>query len=256
MGGAAIIGLPLVYTMEMWQLATSFSTRHVFFLVLAALAVNVGYNLASGFRKGGGLRDSLFDALESYALGALLALGLLFLLNIVDTATPLLDIVAKTAVEAVPLSIGVSIANTQFTGASNGGQKESPSVVHEAGLALAGSIVFAFNVAPTEEIIVLALRATFWHLLAILVVSLALSYGLIFVAELGDLETRRSSDGLLQKPAGETLLAYAIALGVAAAMVSAFHGLTFVQSPLTAVAATVVLALPAAVGGAAGRLLV
>ena len=266
-GGAAIIGVPLVYTMEMWRLAATLSPRAVLVLIVCALVANTGYNLVSGFRKGGGLLASVGDALESYALGFAFALGLLVLLNVVrlgsggDDATPLLDAICKAAVEALPLSIGISIAATQFSGGGGNDENEKraerryPGLV-DAGIAVAGALVFAFNVAPTEEIYVLAARLTAGHLIALVVFSLALSYGMIFVADFSGRDRRHQADGLLQTPAGETLLAYALALLVSLALIYAFHALSFGQSAYTTLAATIVLALPATIGGAAGRLLV
>ena len=55
-GGAAIVGIPLVYTMEMWQLATLLRPRTVLVLALLAMVVNIGYNYVSGFREDSGFR--------------------------------------------------------------------------------------------------------------------------------------------------------------------------------------------------------
>jgi len=264
-GGAAIIGVPLVYTMEMWRLAAALSPRAVLVLIVCALVANTGYNFVSGFREGGSVLDSVGDALESYALGFVFALGLLVLLNVVqlggDNGTPLLDAVCKAAVEALPLSIGISIAATQFSGGGENSEGEKraerryPGLV-DAGLAVAGALVFAFNVAPTEEIFLIAARLTAGHLIALVVFSLALSYGMIFVADFSGRDRRHQDEGLLQTPAGETLLAYTLALLVSLALIYAFHTLSFGQSAYTTLAATIVLALPATIGGAAGRLLV
>ncbi len=265
-GGAAIIGVPLIYTMEMWRLAAALSPRAILVLIVCALVANTGYNLVSGFREGAGLIDAVRDAIESYALGFAFAFGLLALLDVVrvggaDDGRLLLDAVSKVAVEALPLSIGISIASTQFSGggAEGGNQKRVerryPDLA-EAGIAAAGSLVFAFNVAPTEEIFLLATRLTWGHLVALVIASLALSYGMIFVADFSGRDRRRQSTGPLQTPVGETLLAYALALLVSLALIYAFHALAFSISPYTTLGATVVLALPATIGGAVGRLLV
>jgi putative integral membrane protein (TIGR02587 family) len=201
-------------------------------------------------------------AIESYGLGALLALVLLVLLRIVDASTPPIDVACKIALEAIPLSIGVSVANTQFAASggigsdNNGHEQPGHPVLTEAGLTVAGAIVFAGNVAPTEEIMLLATRATAAHLLALIAFSLLLSYGLIFVAEFSGLQARRGAKGLLQSPWGETLLAYALSLLVTLGLLYAFHDVSLAESPYTTAAALVVLGLPAVVGGAAGRLLV
>lgn len=253
--GAAIIGVPLIYTMEMWQLGTLLAPRAVLILLGLALIANVGYNVASGFRNDSGLASAVTDSIEALGIGLLLSGLLLALLRIIDTSTPWIDIVSKTAVEAVPLSIGVSVANTQFA-TSGDSKRESSSVWADLGIALAGGIVFSFSVAPTEEIMRIASRITAVHLLALIAFSVLLAYGMIFVAEWSGLERRRRSPGLLQTPLGETLTAYALALGIGIVLLHLFHDIRLTESPFTTVAATVVLALPATIGGAAGRLLV
>lgn len=268
--GAMIIGLPLVYTMEMWRVATMLPPRLVLLLLTAAIIVNIGFNYVSGFRKGTGLIQSTFDSVEAVGLSALLALLLLFVLGVIDRQTPLLDAISQVAVVSLPLSIGVSVANAHFGGEEEGGgggsgsgdghgggdspQEKRHPVLYEAGMAFAGAVVFASSIAPTEEVILIATQMTWLHLIGLLLFSLGISYGMIFIAEFSGLKKRRSAEGLLQTPVGETLLAYVIALGVSSFFLWALHGISPSVSPLADVSAIITLGLPAAVGGAAGRL--
>lgn len=267
-GGAAIIGVPLIYTQETYDLASVISTRALTGYLVLALVINVGYNLVSGFRSGGGLSQAMRDSFESLGLGILLGTVLLWLLGIIDGQTPLTDIATKVATEAIPLSLGVSIANTQFGGdrasGESGDETEqtakplSPgkATLRDAGITLAGCIILTANIAPTEEVMLLASSLGDIKLFLLVLFSLLLSYGMIFEAGFTGQETRRGSEGILQSPLGETLLAYAIALLVSLAMTIAFHGLILWDSPHTTCACMVVLALPATIGGAAGRLVV
>lgn len=261
-GGAAIIGIPLLYTMEVWQVATVLPTHNVLLLLALGFGANVVYNYFSGFRDDQGLRSALADAVEALAVGALFALFLLVLLRVIDADTPVADAASKVALEALPLAIGASVANTQFDPGKRGreGGASPPGRRHphlrDAGIALAGSLIFAANVAPTEEIALIASRMPWTHLLSLVAFSLLLSYGLIFVADFGGVEERRQGRGALQSPWGETLLAYGIALGVAFACVLAFHGTRPQESLFSTAALVIVLGLPATIGGAAGRLLV
>jgi putative integral membrane protein (TIGR02587 family) len=261
-GGAALIGVPLVYTMEVWDLATFVPARNVFTVLLTAFVLNVGYNYVSGFRKGAKFGRAVMDAIEALAIGALMALFLLCLLGIVRANTPLADAVCKVALEAVPLSFGASVANTQFSGDRQGGPEQIPTPsdrkrrdLMEAGIAVAGSVLFAANIAPTEEVLRIALRMDTRNLLLLMVVSCVLSYLILFVADFTGREQRVKMPGLLQSPTGETALAYGIALLVSFGMVVGLHGLDPLTSSRTTLAATVVLGFPAAIGGAAGRLI-
>ncbi|MBC8139573.1 MAG: TIGR02587 family membrane protein [Fibrella sp.] len=266
--GAAIIGVPLVYTMEMWQVATTFNATEILLLLCFGFAVCVGYNLFSGFRKGNGLVEAIQDALEAIAIGVVLSAVLMALLGAIDLSTPLSDAMSRIAVEAIPLAIGASVANTQFDGGQQdreSSDEEKPGAqeaenrhktLHEIGIAAAGSLVFAASIAPTEEVALVAQRLSPLGLIAIAAFSLGLSYGMIFVADFTGSENRQKDSGILQSPVGETVLAYAVALAVSLVAVCFFHGVEITASPFTVVALTVSLGLPAAIGGAAGRLIV
>ncbi len=267
-GGAAIIGVPLVYTMEMWQVATTFHTTDILLLLCFGFVVCVGYNLFSGFREGNGLLEAVKDALEAIAIGVVLSAVLTGLLGVIDSGTSLSEALSKIAVEAIPLAMGASVANTQFDGGKNDRQSSEEEktetreaekrhkILLEIGTAAAGSVVFAASIAPTEEIALIGQRVSPLGLIAIAVFSLVLSYGMIFVADFTGSKERKKDPGILQSPLGETLLAYAVALAVSLTAVCFFHGVEIANSPYTVVAITVALGLPAAIGGAAGRLIV
>ncbi|MBC8143545.1 MAG: DUF2391 family protein, partial [Armatimonadetes bacterium] len=71
-GGAAIIGIPLMYTREVWEIATTFGRQEIFLLVFWGSFVCFGFSLFSGFRKDSGVAAAAKDAVESIAIGVLL----------------------------------------------------------------------------------------------------------------------------------------------------------------------------------------
>ncbi len=257
--GAAIIGVPLLYTMEVWQGASALTSLNVVALLLLAVAVSTGYNALSGFRSDRGLIRSLMDGVEAVGIGLIFAALVLWLIGVIDLGTPPAEALRTVALEALPLSVGASIANGQFPAGETEGiaaEEGAKGLLRDAGITAAGAVVFAGSVAPTEEIVRIASRVGAAELIGLVVFSLLLSYGIIFVADFSGKDRRRQTPGLLQSPAGETLLAYNIALTIAFLAVVVFHGIRPGESPALTLAATVVMALPAAVGGAAGRLLV
>jgi uncharacterized membrane protein len=86
------------------------------------------------------------------------------------------------------------------------------------------------------------------------VVSLVLSFLIVFYAEFGGRTSRAQSPGAIHSPAVETLLAYLVAFVVAGLLLSAFGETDGVNG--TTLAEIVVLAFPASMGAALGRLLV
>jgi putative integral membrane protein (TIGR02587 family) len=259
-GGAALVGVPLVYTMEVWDFASFVSTRGLLIALVCAFALNVGYDYLSGFRKGTSFWQSVAEAVESLAIGVCMASLLLFLIGVIGPGTPFAEGVGKVALEAIPLSFGASVAYGQFGSGQDDENRPHPDDpirldLIDAGIAFAGALLFCSSVAPTEEILLIASQMTDARLLVLMGVSLLLSYIILFVANFAGREERASSPGLLQTPLGETVLSYGIALLVAFTLIVGLHGLSPAESPYTTLVATVVLAFPAAVGGAAGRLL-
>ncbi len=123
---------------------------------------------------------------------------------------------------------------------------------HELFLMTAGAVVFAANVAPTEEIVLLATEATPWHGLALVALGLLLMHTFVYVV--GFKGEEQAHHGPLRAFAGLTVVGYALAVAVAAYLLWTLG--RFDQTGWTTlVMESVVLALPASLGAAAARLI-
>jgi putative integral membrane protein (TIGR02587 family) len=91
-------------------------------------------------------------------------------------------------------------------------------------------------------------------LLAIMAASLLISYGIVFQAGFTTQIKRRQQQGLFQRPISETVFCYLVSLFAAALMLLFFHRLSFNDPWTLWLSNTLILGLPATVGGAAGRL--
>jgi putative integral membrane protein (TIGR02587 family) len=187
-------------------------------------------------------------------LSLLLAVLLLVLLDRVGRGTSLENVVGVTALSAIPVSLGFAVGAALAP--KTGGEKseEIPSGGGDLLVAAAGALVFALNIAPTEEPILLAAELDGVRLGLLVVASLVLPYLMVFYAEFGGRERRVASDGATQGPLTETLLAYVMAFVVSAAMLSLFGRIDAVDG--TAMGQVVTLAFPASIGAALGRLLI
>ncbi|EYF00427.1 DUF2391 family protein [Chondromyces apiculatus] len=122
----------------------------------------------------------------------------------------------------------------------------------DVGATLGGALLFAYNVAPTEEILLIATRLPAWQHLVVMGVSLLLCYLILYASGFGEQEVYVSS--VFQHPAMECLMAYAVTLLVSLLLLSLI-GLPEVMShPVITLKAVVALSLVGVVGGAAGRL--
>lgn len=126
----------------------------------------------------------------------------------------------------------------------------------DIGGTLVGTIIIASNIAPTDEVPMLVAAASPPWLVGLILASLMVSYCIVFVAGFRTQKKRRQQPGIFQHPLTETLTSYCISLGAAMFMLWFFHKLTFDDPWALWMRYTIVLGLPACVGGAAGRLTV
>lgn len=270
MSGGFLFGIPLLYTMEVWWIGSYLAPG----LMLVILAITFGIvfllNRTDGFRQLSPNQpwQAAMDSVEALAIGVLSVLFLLLLLRQITAQTPLNEALGKVILESVPFAIGVALARSIMQGAREGGddgaseQQTNPAqpnynaTLSDIGATLIGAIFIAFNIAPTDEVPMLAAATSPVWLLAIMAASLLISYGIVFAAGFTAQQRRLQAEGIFQQPLVETVLTYLLALGAAAAMLWFFQRLSFDDPWTSWLAQTIVLGLPAAVGGAAGRLAV
>ena len=251
--GGVLLGVPLLYTQETWSHGRSLSPVIILVGLLGTFAINVALSYYVGFRPGRTHRP-LEDALVGMGLSVLLSALLLLLLDRVGQETALENVLGIAALTAIPVSIGFSIgvALAPLSGAEK--SEDIPSGGGDLLVAAGGALVFALNIAPTEEPILLAAELGGVHLGLLVVASLVLPYLMVFFAEFGGRDRRVASDGATQGPLTETLLAYAVAFVISAALLTMFGRVDEVDGIATA--RVVTLAFPASIGAALGRMLI
>ncbi|NOJ96478.1 DUF2391 family protein [Corallococcus coralloides] len=121
-------------------------------------------------------------------------------------------------------------------------------------IAFRGAVLFAANVAPTEEIVMIAVEARPWCLLGLAVLSLLLGGLILFQSDFTRAHrfTRRR---MRRDVLAGTFVTYAIAL-LSSALVLWFFGRFTGNGLRVCVAQVVVLALASTLGASAGRLLI
>lgn len=278
MAGAFLFGTPFLYTKEVWWKGNFATPPQMMFALGLTYSGLVLINWAAGFRnqRRGNWTRLLTDSVQALAIGLLAATLGLVLLNIINFDSGLNAIVGRIVLEGIPFGLGVGLANTYLKG--NGGENKQDEadpngsrktrkkhhsqkgVLADAGVtavgAALGAMISAGPLAPTDEIAALAGRQSYIRLLAIIAISLLLSYAIVFVAQFVSQKKRLEQTGILQRPVSETVFAYLISLLMAMIMLWLFNVLRF-DDPLDKwVTFTIVLGFPAAIGGATARLVV
>lgn len=256
-GGGLVIGLPLLFTMEVWWHAFLLPVWKILLLVAIAFVIVLGYNSVAGFRRERTLGELLVDSVDTLGLGIVVALVALVLLGRIDLDTSLRDAAGKVALEAIPIAFGASVAVTQLSGSDSDSEQPKGAGAgpfERLFVGAGGALLFALNVAPTEEPVMLGIEASPALLLAVVAATLLLTLVLVFYADFGGRRVARG-DGLLDGPLAETVTSYAVSLGVALLLLWAF-GRTDGASVQAIVGMTVMLAVVASVGAAIARLLI
>ncbi|MCA1629692.1 MAG: TIGR02587 family membrane protein [Acidobacteria bacterium] len=256
--GGLIFSLPLLYTMEVWWAGFTASPWRLAVYVLATFVLLLGYNYFGGLRRDDCFREVVIDSVEEMGIGLLVAFCILWLLGRVTTEMPAAEAVGKTVVEGMTVAIGVSVGTAQL----GGGGKEDEGVSGDDGagfgaqvvIAFCGAVLFAANVAPTEEIIVIATEISVWRLLGLSALSMALAALVLYYSEFAGADKYVLFDRHHDVAFG-TIITYAVAL-TSSALILWFFGRFDGQALATCVAQTVVLGVAATLGASAGRLLV
>jgi putative integral membrane protein (TIGR02587 family) len=267
-GGGLLVGLPLLFTMEMWWHGFLLPAWKIAVLLAVAFVVVVGYTTLTGFRRDRSWTQLLVDTVQTFGIGAVIALVALVAMGRIDTSTQLRDAIGQVSLETIPVAFGVSLAGAQLAAPEEGSDAGGSPTGDRAGVGILGrlfvaagaALLFALNVAPTQELLVIAVEADWWLMLLTMAASVLATLGIVFYADFRGGRGGPHPRGIwrsrpLEVPIGETLAAYAVSLLVAALLIWAFGWTSGMPLDIN-LRQVVVLGVVASIGAAAGRLLV
>ncbi|MGB3495154.1 MAG: TIGR02587 family membrane protein [Elainellaceae cyanobacterium] len=269
--GSFLFGIPLLYTVEVWSIGSSADSSMLLVILGATFVMVWLLTQTEGFRRTLSLHplEALMESIEALGLGVVCAAIALIILRRIDLDTPLSETLGKLVFEGVPFSLGVALARSTLSHpqqrdrrrVSSSRRFASPSSLNlrdtlaDLDATLIGAIIIAFSIAPTEEVRLLSASLPPLWLLLLMATSLFSSYAIVFASGFGD-RAERQQRGLLLSPVTETLIAYIVALVTSVMMLIFFQQLTLHDPWQEWIGDAVVLAFPATIGGAAGRILI
>jgi putative integral membrane protein (TIGR02587 family) len=252
-GGAIIFSLPLIMTMEMWWLGYYMDRARLLLLVLVMIPLLIRLSSEAGFEETVDWRDDVVDAFVALGVGFALSAASLWLIGVLTPDLSITSMVAMVTLLAVPGSIGAMLGRAQL-GTRDDQEPADPSWAEEIFHMLVGALFLAFNVAPTEEMVLIAYRMTPWHALALAVVSLIVMHAFVYAVEFR---------GHSAVPPGTpewsvflrfTAVGYAVALCISLYVLWTF-GRADGTGAIEVTKAVLVLGFPAAIGAASARLI-
>jgi len=257
--GGLIFSLPLLYTMEMWWAGLSLSPLRLLCGLIATFILLLGYNSYAGIRHDTNFWEVAVDSVEELGIGLVLSAAVLALLGRISAESSFEEVVGKIVVETLAVAIGVSVGTTQLgtqeKNEEGSGSDESgaPEFGSQVVIAACGATLFATNVAPTEEITMLAVEMAWPNLLLMVVASLGLAVMILFFSDFRSSRQIAPAENSWSIVRG-TIVTYSVALAMSAAILW-FFGRFDNASTSEIIAHIVVLGFAASLGSSAGRLL-
>jgi putative integral membrane protein (TIGR02587 family) len=268
LSGGFLFGIPLLYTMEVWWLGTHTESWRLLIILLVSFAINWMLSSFAGFRQENRPAHPVTDALEALAIGVVASSVTLLVLGEIRPSLPLDVLLGMVVLESIPFSLGVSIASGLLRGnkddprgdgqenGTDGGGSAKNATLRDTGATIAGALFISFSIAPTEEVPMLTANLSTFSVIVLVFFSLVVSYAITFEAGFADEQSRRAQQGFFQRPLSETVFSYLLSLLVAATLLWLFKQLAGNDPLLVWLERIIVLGLPAAIGGSAGRLAV
>lgn len=255
-GGALVFSLPMLMTMELWHLGFSLDRARLLVLFLTAMPLLVLLSRRIGFERTRRWRDDLLDGAIALGIAAAVCTALLVLFGTVDLDAPVDEWVGKIAIQTVPAAIGALLAKSQFRAGADDDLAGDGEETYggELFLMAVGALFLGFNVAPTDEMMLISYQMGEWHAVATVALSLALMHGFVFAVGFAGGSQVSPGEPWWSALVRLTLPGYAIALAIGLYLLWIFGRTDGLNVDGVAVA-TVVVAFPAAIGAAAARLI-
>lgn len=260
--GGLLFSLPMLYTMEMWWMGFIAGPMELIIYLCVGIFLLMMYNHYVGLSHDHSLQEGFVESLQEMGLGIVLTIFVLWITNRIASSMSLDEIIGKTVVESVTVAIGISVGKTQLGDSSNERSddtdqktKKEPHLLRSVNIALCGAVLVASNVAPTEEIVAIALESPIRNLIMIALVSLSIGGAILYYIKF------KGAKKWVVQPDTQWDIVFGIFIMYAVAFVSSAFMLWFFGrfeglSLYPIIAETIVLSFPASLGASAGRLLI
>ncbi len=255
LSGALFVSLPLLFTMEMWEIARTIPAPVLLVFLGVSLCFNRLFIEFAGYRCTDWQRSKWWDALVTMGIGLVASVLTLAVAGLIYPNLAFNSIVRLVALETIPTSMGAAVAINQLGGGDSG--KDSGDLPFSTDMTvilgtLLGGFLFAFNVAPTIETKVITLQQDWWLISATFLLSVAVAYVTVHLAQFA--ERDMSKRKIITSELLETAISYIAAFLISMLLLWTFGYGTPLDPLEVWLPQTIVLAYATALGGAAGRI--
>jgi putative integral membrane protein (TIGR02587 family) len=273
--GAMLFGIPMLMTMELWELGFYIEQTRLLILLLVNIPLLIVLAHLIGFERTSTFWQAVRDALTAFALGIVMSGAALVMLGVLKADMPLATIIGKIAIQAVPASIGAMLGRSQLGGqdddeadetsqssddqdGADGGPPVSDSLstnyVRELFLMAIGALFLNLNVAPTEEVVLISYKMTNWHGMLTVLVSIAIMHCFVYAVSFRGGHRMPEDSSRWPIFFRYTLPGYMVAMLISLYVLWIFGRLDDMAATPVLIS-VIVLSFPGAIGAAAARLI-
>ena len=260
-GGALVFSFPMLMTMEMWWLGFHLEGLRLTLFTALTIPLLIGLSYYDGFEDTFTGKDDVRETFVAYTVGFIASALMLFLFGVIKPWEMSADeVIGKISIQTVAASLGAMFAQSLLGGDREEDEhaeerKRSASYGGQLFLMAVGAIFLSMSVAPTEEMTLISYQMTYWHTLALVVVTLLIKYAFVYAVKYHGNDGENSSDeSSLSVFLRFTVVGYAIVLLISFYILWTFGSIDD-MSLAEKIKATIVLGFPAALGAAASRLI-
>lgn len=253
--GGMLVGVPVLMTMEIWEQAFVVPAWRLLLLYVFNFGILLVLQHFSGLHHRKTPLGQARAALVAYGIGIVASAVLMLAMKIIDTSTNLRDLVGKLILESIPVSIGSSVAMSEFGDESHVADQRREGVGYwgSLGMALAGAAFFGFGVSATEEEIRVGAQLDWWHALLLVLISVAQVAAIVFAV--GFRSKRKHEKTPARTIVSEAVSTYAVAVLAAAYFLWTFGTIGMGMSLVATVYILAIAGFVTSLGAAAGELL-
>jgi putative integral membrane protein (TIGR02587 family) len=254
--GGMLLGVPVLMTMEVWS--EGFFVPSWRLVLLYALNYGVLFVLQhfSGLHHRKTVAGQARAALVALGIGIVASAITLLALGVLTRELVLRDLVGKLLLESIPVSIGASVAMSEFGEEHEVAKKRQQEAGYwgSIALAIAGASLFGFGIAAVEEPLMVSMQLSWHQAILLMLVSLLQVHVTVYVVDFK--EKNKSRPHNLSTFLSDALSTYAVAVAVGAYYLWTFGNVNLHTGLIPATYLLVTVGFVTSFGAAAGELLI
>jgi putative integral membrane protein (TIGR02587 family) len=256
--GGLLVGVPAFLTMEIWWGGFTIPATRLLLLVVLNFGVLLLLQHYSGTTHRITLAGEARAALVTLGIGIVTSLIALFALGVLHGEVHARELVGKLLLQAVPVSIGASVAMSEFGEDRRAAEERRDAAGYwdSLGMALGGAMLFGFAISGTEEPLLIAEQLSWIRALLLMLLSMLQVYAIVYAVDF----KQRPEDVGTARHAGEVLRegisTYALSLIVAGYLLWTFGTLDARGGMTSAVYVVIATGFVTSLGAAAAELII